>query len=189
MIPAFEPTWLAEIDACYTELARPLYGYAFLLTRRDREQSEDLVQEAFVRLSDKWGEQRQRTREQQHRWLMRVTRNVYVDLLRREMTRHRLLPLVDGLAHAIVEPGEAALVRMALDQCWKVIGQMSAHQHLVVVLRWWHVYTYAEIAEELGISTKTVSSYISDARRQLAAAVGQELPFELRKRYRRGEEG
>ncbi|HKH40308.1 MAG TPA: sigma-70 family RNA polymerase sigma factor [Solirubrobacterales bacterium] len=124
-----------------------------------RESAEDLAQEAFLRL---W----QRApvglaAAQQAAWLQRTATNLALDELRRRRVRDHH-PLEDeAVAGLAVDGTEALSVREAL-------SRLSAHQRLLVLLRFQAGLSYAEIAETLAITPEAARKRTARARRAFA---------------------
>ncbi|MBI1280780.1 MAG: sigma-70 family RNA polymerase sigma factor [Anaerolineaceae bacterium] len=58
---------------------------------------------------------------------------------------------------------------------WQVLGQLSATQRAVIVLRFYLDFSEAEIAEQLAIPTGTVKSRLHHAKRQLYSLLADHL--------------
>jgi putative glutamine amidotransferase len=132
-----------------------------------REAAEDLAQEAFLRL---W----QRAPAdlgpaEQAAWLYRTATNLALDELRRRRVRdHRQLE-DDAVAALSVDGSEALAVRESL-------AQLSAHERLLVLLRFQAGLSHAEIAETLAITPEAARKRVGRARRAFADAYQGLLP-------------
>ena len=73
-----EQQWLK----IYRETVHPLYGYMARRTKGNRELSEDIVQESYLRALDNW--KRKAMPDSPLAWLKRVARNVLIDYLRQK---------------------------------------------------------------------------------------------------------
>lgn len=143
------------------------------LTRRlerlvgSREAAEDLSQEAFLRF---WRRApADLSPEQGAAWLQRTASNLAVDELRRRPD-HEPAPLDDlDLAAMAGNQAEAAAVREAL-------GALSAHQRLLVLLRFEAGLRYAEIGDLLEISAEAARKRVDRARAAFVAAFHGALP-------------
>ena len=144
------------------------------LTRRiermvgSREAAEDISQEAFLRLwrSSPAG----LTAPQQVAWLNRTASNLALDELRRHKVR-RHDELDESAVEALAADGaEALAVRDALDR-------ISAHERLLVLLRFQAGLTHGEIADLVAITPEAARKRVARARRSFAAAYsGASLP-------------
>jgi RNA polymerase sigma factor (sigma-70 family) len=68
------------------------------------------------------------------------------------------------------------LSAIALEHCWRIIGEMPKGQHVAAVLRWQLGMKEAEIAAVLGIAESTVSAQLHRARRKLIKQLGPDHP-------------
>jgi RNA polymerase sigma-70 factor (ECF subfamily) len=155
-------------DALFRSWYAPLVRYASGFTDGDVDEAEDLVQQAFVKLWEQRGQL-----EVQHSlkaYLYRMVHNLALNRLRSARSGQRYAEhQLRQMEHAHVEPpsGDELPQRLqkALDllppQC-RAIFELSRFEEL----------KYREIAEQLGISIKTVETQMGRAlktlRRELA---------------------
>ncbi len=149
-------------DAVFRQWYAPLCGYATRLTGGDSDEAEDLVQQAFVRL---W-EQRDRLdiAWSLKAYLYKTVHNAALNRLRSAQTRSKYLEFnAVQLENNRDLPDEGAgelneRLQKALDllppQCRHVF-ELSRFEEL----------KYREIAEQLGISIKTVETQMGKALR------------------------
>lgn len=132
-------SWAAEAE-------RPLLRSTYLLTG-DLHRSEDLVQEAMVKVALRWGRLRD---GQPTAYARRVIARDHVSLWRR---RGREVPVAEPATDAAVssDPETVLVVRRALDR-------LTAAQRAIVVLRHFDDLTERETADALGVSIGTVKS-------------------------------
>jgi RNA polymerase sigma factor (sigma-70 family) len=134
-----------------------------------RETAEDLSQEAFLRL---W----QRApagldASEQAAWLNRTATNLALDELRRRRVRAHD-PLEDeAVAGLTADRTDALAVQEALTR-------LTAHERLLVLLRFQAGLSHAEIAETLAITPEAARKRVSRARRAFADAYKGLLPRE-----------
>ena len=128
------------------------------LTRRllrmvgDRETAEDLCQETFVRA---WRRAPRGTEAPQLRaWLHRTATNLALDELRRRRRRQQV-PLHDGLA------GPAGATDPLLREA---LGLLTAHQRLVLLLRFEAGLSLREIGELLDLGEDAARKRVARAR-------------------------
>ena len=132
--------------------------------------ADDVAAEALARAYARWS----KIRELDYRdaWVMRVTANVALDVLRR--SRRPLPAPVDDEA----DPADAAVTRLALAQA---LRRLPRRQRDVVVLRYLADLSEADVAESLGVSAGSVKQHAHRAvdalRRTLGPGflTGQEL--------------
>ena len=182
------PREAEELAACFRAYARDLFGYACVLTRRDRGMAEDLVQAAFEAAAEAWHVLGDLTEEQRRGWLWRMLASIAVDGFRRETAFRDRLPRIEALYQKIQAPPEQAppeqappeqvLSSIALERCWRIIQGLPQRQHAVALLRWKLDMKESEIAQVLGMDEKTVSVHLYRVRRKLLLQVGTDHPFD-----------
>jgi RNA polymerase sigma factor (sigma-70 family) len=173
----------AELAACFEAHASRLFGHACVLARGDRALADDLVQATFEAAARVWQTLRGLAEEQLRGWLRSTLANIAASSFRREAAfRDRLPQLEERYRDTQPDPSEQApseqaLSAIALERCWRAIGEMPKGQHVVAVLRWQLGMKEAEIAAVLGIAESTVSAQLHQARRKLIEQLGPEHPF------------
>lgn len=136
---------------------------------RSREAAEDLAQEAFLRLWQR--APADLSAAEQAAWLNRTATNLALDELRRRRVRdHRQLE-EDAVAALSGDSAEALTVREAL-------ARLSAHERLLILLRFQAGLSHGEIAETLAISSDAARKRVERARRAFAHAYNGLLPRE-----------
>lgn len=136
------------------------------LTRRvermvgSRESAEDIAQEAFLRL---WrSAPADLAPAQQVAWLNRTATNLALDELRGRVHRDHD-ELTESAVEALAADGaEAIAVRDALER-------ISAHERLLVLLRFQAGLTYEEVAEMVAITPEAARKRVGRARTAFAA--------------------
>ncbi len=156
--PADAPA--ASFDDVYAahfgDLTVQLYAYF-----GDRQEAQDVVQEAFCRALAKWNTVSRY--EDPVAWVRRVAWNLAVSKWRRARTAMNFLrkqkpaePRVEGPS-----PERVALVT--------ALATLPATQRRAMVLRYLADLTVAEIAEREGVAEGTVKSWLSRGRTAVAA--------------------
>ena len=142
---------------------RPVYGLIWrMMAGRARHRVEDLTQETFVRVLgglprfDPAGPATLST------WILTIAARLVLNELRRaEATELASEPMVD-------DGPEAGVERRRLGRAIAVgVAKLPDAQRAVFVLREYHGFDYAEIAEALAIDLGTVKSRLSRARAAL----------------------
>ncbi len=148
-----------QLMAIYQDTVHPLYRYMAKRTGGNRELTEDVVQESFLRALASW-----RTGappDSPLAWLKRVARNILIDVLRRSKgeRRHRadLEPAVDGPA---ADPFESLELFLAIAS----LGRKKAR---VIEAFYYDGLSVKEIAAEMGISARAVEGCLRRARQAL----------------------
>jgi RNA polymerase sigma-70 factor (ECF subfamily) len=140
----------------------------------NREEAEDLAQEAFLRLhrslSTFRGESRIGT------WLYRTTTRLAIDYLRRERIKRKLFFFrqdndapdpVELARDSRRDQGRELLAQEAMHTLRKGLNRLSSRQQVIFTLRHYEGLTLKEIADHLGLETGTVKAHLHRAVTQL----------------------
>ena len=162
----------------YEELVRRyqrrLYNLAGRLTG-DREEAEDLAQEALVRAYVALP--RFRKGERFSPWVYKIAVNLCINYLRRRKTLVALndqAPFVDRspTPEQSLERGETQATVQ------KAILALPEQYRAVILMRHQQELSYSEIAEALGLPLGTVKTHLFRAREMLHRLLSQELNME-----------
>lgn len=143
------------------------------------DDAEEVVEEVFVRLWER--RDRLNVRVSVKAYLYSATRNQALNQLRRVATEKRWVDRVvrvgetPGLGEAppgVVEALYAADLARAVEAA---IPKLSERCRQVFLLHRRHGLTYAEIADSLGISPKTVENHLGRALKELRGLLGHFL--------------
>lgn len=150
-----------------------LFSLAYHLLGQSAE-AEDVVQDVLVKL---WqhlaGLEEQRVKP----WLLRVTRNACLDLLRRRRySQAYVAETVGGESMTVTETPLDRLASSDLGQrLAQAIRELDEPFCSLVVLRDVQEMNYQEIGEALELSESQVKVYLHRARRKLRKRLGSEL--------------
>jgi RNA polymerase sigma-70 factor (ECF subfamily) len=126
-------------------------------------ESDDVVQEAFISAWRHLAELNEPARTRS--WLMRIVSNRALDRIRARKHHDDIdeadPPSPKLSTEALVEQ------RMQLDAVWIALGSLPADQRRCWLLRETADYSYAEIAETLGVPVSTVRGLLARARATL----------------------
>jgi RNA polymerase sigma-70 factor (sigma-E family) len=151
---------------CADQLPR-LVGLLALHTG-DRLVAEDLAHDALVAVCEKWP--RIRSMERREAYVSRIAVNLAASRWRRQSAARRAAARrgPDPTVHSDPDGADATAVRQA-------VATLPQRQRTALVLRYYAGLSVAEIADELGCATGTVTSLTSRA----VAALRHELGIEL----------
>lgn len=154
------------IDALYESWAPSLFRYAYRLSHSPVV-SEDLVQEAFFSLYQEI--RKGRVIENRRGWTLMVVRNQF-SKLERQSNRHPedLQPpdFFDEMQASDSAPADSS---GEPDDVLSLLSQLSSRESEVLLLRLQSI-KYKDIAKQLGISDKTVSTLLARALRKMRLA-------------------
>jgi RNA polymerase sigma-70 factor (ECF subfamily) len=158
-----------EFEARLADSSRLAFRVAFSVLRQ-REDAEDVAQEAFAKAYRSFSQLRDRTRFRA--WLVRMTWRTALD--RQRTNRRRLArEIPDGEAgpdwpeQGRATPADVAAARERAEQLWKAIEALPEKLRLVVVLAGIEGHDMHEVSALLDVPEGTVKSRLFLARRQL----------------------
>jgi len=165
------------------ELARRHLRGAFIFALQlvgNRDDAMDIAQDAMLRFFTTL--HRFDPARPVRPWLLRIVRNRVYDLHRRQkIRRHDSLDRIseDGRKFEVADlevdlerDAERAQLRSHL---WRSLGELTARQREILVLRDYQDLTYAEIARALDIPMGTVMSRLHAARKHLRRILQKDL--------------
>jgi len=137
-------------------------------------EAEDVTQETFVRAYTQLA-----TYKPVHKfstWLLSIASHLAIDQLRRR--RFLALPLEDvpfleWIVDAGVSPEQSALQGEQQDEIQRYLQRLPAKYRAVIVLRYWHDFSYEEIANALNLTPRLVKARLHRARELLARYMQQ----------------
>jgi RNA polymerase sigma-70 factor, ECF subfamily len=141
---------------------------------------EDIAQQVFIRVWKSAG--RYRPRAKFTTWLLKITRNLVFNELRRTKRRAQLplqpdpqgeeIPLSDDITAA----PDASLLENELQHAIEdAITQLPETQRMALILRRYEDLSYEDIAEVLDLSVPAVKSLLFRARTELRSRLGKYL--------------
>jgi RNA polymerase sigma factor (sigma-70 family) len=171
VLSVVEPVGRAVDPAArFDELFRGLYPGLFGLTYRllgDRQETEDTLQEAFLKLAN--AAVLQRPDQEVAAWLRRVCLNLGFNRLRdRRRARERLEQAgrleTDAVGDEAADPPDALLRQEARAHVRRILAGLSERQRNCLLLR--HSgHSYAEIAATLDVAVGSVGVLLARAER------------------------
>jgi len=160
---------MRDFEDTVAEFRNRIYSLSYYFLGH-KEEAEDATQEALIRLWENWNKVRGTNALA---WLLRVTRNVCMDVLRKRRSGHAVVSGNDFDAALATIPGNAPDPREALEtsdlqeQVRKALTRIDEPYRSIVILREIQQMSYAEITEALGIPLPTVKVYLHRGRRML----------------------
>lgn len=159
--------------AAFAELVvryqRPLYNAAYWVVRRE-EDAGDVCQTAFLKAAERIDDY-----DPEYRffsWLYRIALNEALNVLRErgradasDELPEQPAPDADGPEARLHAGQRARRLREAL-------MKLSANDRVVIALRHFSEFSYAEIADILAVEEKTVKSRLFEARQRLRTLLG-----------------
>lgn len=156
----------AEITAAFTGRRNQLRAVAL---RAGREEADDVVQEAFLKVVETSQREEIRTLDN---LLSRIVRRVAISNFRRRKTRvdYARSEIGEGAVDPAADPERALMGAQRLQRVMAVIGAMPLRRREVFLMHRVDELTYPQIARRAGISVKAVEKHMHLAMRQLSDA-------------------
>lgn len=138
-------------------------------------EAEDVTQETFVRAYTQLASYK--SIHKFSTWLLSIASHLAIDQLRRR--RFLALPLEDvpfleWIADAAVSPEQSAIQGEQQDEVQLYLQKLPSKYRAVIVLRYWHDFSYEEIATALDLTPALVKARLHRARELLARYMKQE---------------
>jgi RNA polymerase sigma-70 factor (ECF subfamily) len=145
-----------------------LYSYALFLARNHAE-TEDLVQETYVRAMQAMSRLRQDSNIKG--WLFTILRNVWLNQLRRRRSDPQLVDVdveaAAGLAALTKSSYDLYVSKLEKEQVQAAIQKLPLELREIILLREYEEFSYQEIASVLNCPAGTVMSRLGRARTKL----------------------
>jgi RNA polymerase sigma factor (sigma-70 family) len=139
---------------------------------RKRDEAEDAAQTTFLHALRAL--RRGVVPSSESAWLLKIARNVCLNRFDYARRRGRLELVQDPVVLAEISPARAN-GDMDLGELQAALRRLPPRQRRAILLREWQGLSYAEIGEELGLSTSAVETLLFRARRTLARELGGEV--------------
>jgi RNA polymerase sigma-70 factor (ECF subfamily) len=165
-IRAGQTTRFEELVSAYQNR---LFG-AMLAMLGDRQDAEDITQEAFIRAYSKL--ETFQAKSSFFTWLHRIAFNLAIDLRRSEKRAHRIGTVTmdvatNDLVSAELSPASQCEQNETQRKIYEALSKIDPERRSVITLRDLQGMDYADIAEVLAIPVGTVRSRLHRARMEL----------------------
>lgn len=164
----------AVLAGLYQAHAHELHGFA--RRRVGRQEAEDVVQDTYLHLLQRGAAA---TLEHPRAYLFRIAANLAVDLARKAKIRSRYHAgdnvEIDQLAGNAGSPEAASEGAMELRQLQAALAELPPLCRAAFLLNRIDGLTYAEIAERLGLSIRTIDRYMVRAWNHVRGQTGRGL--------------
>mgnify|MGYP001569513973 CR=1 FL=1 len=167
-----DETSTSSFEEIVRKFEAPLLRYAAHFVSNS-DVAQDIVQNAFIKLSFRWTPDAGRSQAELSAWLYRVTHNLAVDHIRREARRSIFLS-----RHAVEkeceigENQEAGSISETAEKAAVLLKSLSLREQQVVTLKVYEERSYQEIARITGLSEGNVGYILHHAMQKLALAIG-----------------
>lgn len=158
----------AAFEALYDANHRLVYGVAMRMLG-DVAMAEDVTQAIFLKI---WSAPQLFESGNFAGWLVRMTRNRALDVIRSKSYRHEDLPETQP-AEEMLE--ETAFAHIDADQVRTALAQLPAEQRDLIELGFFGGVTHDEMARRLGIPLGTVKTRIRAGLRKLRTMLQEKV--------------
>jgi RNA polymerase sigma-70 factor (ECF subfamily) len=156
----------AAFEALYDAHHRLVYGVAMRMLG-DVSAAEDVTQAVFLKI---WSAPQLFQSGNFPGWLVRITRNRALDMLRSKSYHHEELPDAQP-AEEMLE--ETAFAHIDADRVRTALAQLPEEQRVLIETGFFGGVTHEEMARRLGIPLGTVKTRIRSGLRKLRSALEQ----------------
>ena len=157
-----EQQWLK----IYRETVHPLYGYIAKRTGGNKELTEDIVQESYLRALNSW--KRKKTPDSPLAWLNRVSRNILIDYLRKKRWDNK----VDLDVHSDTN-SQTSEDQIKSLETFMAISSLGQKQANILEAFYYEGKSVRDIAIEISISERAVEGHLRRARQSLKLLLPQ----------------
>jgi RNA polymerase sigma-70 factor (sigma-E family) len=159
-----------QFERFVAEATDSLLRTGYLMTW-DLSETEDLVQEALLRVARRWN--RVRSMEHPQAYARRILVNLVIDGHEHRKRRRDELEVDEGVFDGYVDHTATRVWRRAdaASEFRWALAALTRRQRAVIVLRYWEDMSEAEVAELLGCSIGTVKSTASRGAARLREAL------------------
>lgn len=139
------------LEELYDRYVKLVYSFSLKITKFDAEKTKEIVQQVFLRL---WTTKRTYNPSQGQfaNWLLTITRNIAIDLIRKEQKHKGTIQLeLDEWRQMQDQQSEDVLQQVSRNLLKQQIQEAKRHlsepQQRLINLLYWEGYSLSEIAE------------------------------------------
>jgi RNA polymerase sigma-70 factor (ECF subfamily) len=154
-----------ELEQRLAEVAPLAFRVAYSVVRQ-RQDAEDVAQDALVRAHAQYGQLRDR--ECFRAWVVRIAWRLALDRRRSGKRRERREQAVVAVSESTSTPEDLAVARERQDRLWRAMDELPEKLRIVMVLAAIREHEMAEVALLLELPIGTVKSRLHEARKRLA---------------------
>ena len=165
------------IEMLFKTYYQPLCNYAYTFLR-DKDEAEEVVQAAFINIWDKRAEINIQTSVKSY--LYRAVRNSCLNVIKHQKVRKEHEAHEAAMGEPVYEGATQGVIASELERkITAAIKELPEQCRLVFQLSRFEELKYAEIADQLDISVKTVENHMGKALRIMREQLKDYLPLLL----------
>ena len=157
---------MAAFEKLYVELSPEIYAIACEITK-NKEESRDLMQDCFVAAMENISTLNEP--EKIKNWLIRIAANKSRDYIKKKKPsaltedQYEIIDNIEDEDISVI-PEASLETEERIEDVNEILGCLTEEKRLCLLLRFRYDMSYAEIANELGITESAVKSRISRAK-------------------------
>ncbi|MCH6265032.1 RNA polymerase sigma factor [Neobacillus citreus] len=139
------------LEELYDRYAKLIYSFSYKIAKGDTDKTKEIVQHVFLRL---WTTKStyNPAKGQLANWLLTITRNIAIDLIRKEQKHNGTIPLeLNDMVQIQGQQSEDVLQQVSRNLLKQQIQEAKRHlsepQQRLINLLYWEGYSLSEIAE------------------------------------------
>jgi len=138
-------------------------------------QSEDIVQECFLRLHRLWGDNPSPAIDNIGSWLYRVAHNLTMDVIRKRNRHRTMQEKVKGLPETIDDIGVLGRITQceAAEAALSALDRLGDEHKQVLLMKVVEGMTFRQIAKVTGLSLGSVNNRLNQALTELASRLSR----------------
>ena len=160
------------VERLYIDQKQTMYHTAFAILK-NKQDAEDAVHEAFLRIITNIDKLSDIGSEKIKSFVIIVVKNIAIDIYRKRQ-KNVIVDVPEDGDDDISEVERKVLESSEYDILNKVVGMLPETQRNVLILKYYHDMTTADISAMLGVTASAVRTRICRAERKLAKLLEEE---------------
>lgn len=159
------------LEELYDRYAKLIYSFSYKIAKGDTDKTKEIVQHVFLRL---WTTKStyNPAKGQLANWLLTITRNIAIDLIRKEQKHNGTIPLeLNDMVQIQGQQSEDVLQQVSRNLLKQQIQEAKRHlsepQQRLINLLYWEGYSLSEIAEIENKPLGTIKSRLHQTLKKL----------------------
>ena len=160
------------VERLYIDQKQTMYHTAFAILK-NKQDAEDAVHETFLRIITNIDKLSDIGSEKIKSFVIIVVKNIAIDIYRKRQ-KNVIVDVPEDDDANISEVERKVLESSEYDILNKVVGMLPETQRNVLILKYYHDMTMADISAMLGVTASAVRTRICRAERKLAKLLEEE---------------